>query len=141
MSNLWIFIIIIGAVISLVQKQQAKQQRNHPANGEPTPQAELERQLREFVFGEKPTSNTPTQSASIPQHNTQPTTATRPQFAAEFAAKRQNIAPKPHNTAKDSTIEVEELGENTTAGRILNDFSMEKAVIYSEILKPKWEEF
>jgi hypothetical protein len=30
---------------------------------------------------------------------------------------------------------------NGQIGQIIDDFSMEKAVIYSEILKPKFEEF
>ena len=52
MDNIWIFLVIIGAVISIAQKNQQKQ-RNAESGEEPSldPQAELERRMRE-IFGE-----------------------------------------------------------------------------------------
>ena len=53
MDNFWIFILIIGAVASIAQKNQQKNKPSMP-EGEPTldPKAEWERRMRE-IFGHR----------------------------------------------------------------------------------------
>ena len=62
MDNIWIFLVIIGAVISMVQKNQ---QKNRPAeqNSDPTldPQAEWERRMQEIFGEQKSTTPAPEQ--------------------------------------------------------------------------------
>ena len=51
LDNIWIFVVIIGAVISIAQKNQQKQ-RNAESNDEPSldPQAELERRMQSIGY-------------------------------------------------------------------------------------------
>ena len=157
LDNIWIFVVIIGAVISIAQKNQQKQ-RKADSNDEPSldPQAELERRMRE-IFGESKRVEQTAENRPIPTPkpaqqagNTQPKpTRTSSQTAASNStAKGYNISAankpanksasqsKPANPIKDGDITAKnEIDE------IIEDFTMEKALIYSEIIRPKFDEF
>ena len=150
MNSFWIFIAICGIIISFAQKNRAKQRRqtldNEPDQRSVQQQrAELERQMRE-IFGEAP-SREGSQTISrptIPSYTqTQSAPATiKPKKSVQKSAKPKATAPKAE-TAKTQTTQPQtsNSAENKPIEAIIEDFSMEKAVIYSEIIRPKWEEF
>ena len=166
MDNFWIFIVIIGAVISLAQKGQKQAPAESDDTTQPNPQQEWERRLREIINEQKGSTHpqdrkgtTPTQRPQTP-HLPRPTVTPTPkrtdnsgERVATLATtpKRRIYAPKqesfntPTNNHKPTTsesnkmLDAKEEGSNIDA--ILDDFSMEKAVIYAEILKPKYEEY
>ena len=144
MDNIWIFIVIIGAVISLAQKNQKKPMTESENAPQPNPQEEWERQLRE-ILGERP------QMPAAPKPASQPIDrSVAPEYKQPAPAQSKRVAmPSPKNktaiqqptnankgneaqSKSDSDINIE---------KIIDDFSMEKAVIYAEILKPKYEEY
>ena len=144
MDNIWIFIVIIGAVISLAQKNQKKPMPKSENAPQPNPQEEWERQLRE-ILGDRP------QMPAAPKPASQPIDrSVAPEYKQPAPAQSKRVAmPSPKNktaiqqptnankgneaqSKSDSDINIE---------KIIDDFSMEKAVIYAEILKPKYEEY
>ena len=167
MDNIWIFLVIIGAVISMVQKNQ---QKNRPTeqNSDPTldPQAEWERRMREIFGEQKSTTPAPEQIPTPTATQTQvlessptistPTTnsAVKPKMSrnANKSKATSNISTATHlkaNTANRGTNRAKssdpiKAGDITAQkgeiSGIIEDFTMEKAVIYSEILRPKFEE-
>lgn len=171
MDNIWIFLVIIGAIFSFAQKNQSKRQGSDaPTVGnndeEPvTPHEMMERRLRELL-GEEQTKRVPT-PASTPTSTTptarqgkikpiQGTLESRPTVAssqqnkatqtlsvAKYKAQQAKTANNNANNKPSSpTIKPAHASTNNgQIGQIIDDFSMEKAVIYSEILKPKFEEF
>ncbi len=167
MDNIWIFLVIIGAIFSFAQKNQSKRQGSDaPTEGnndeEPvTPHEMMERRLRELLGEEQtkrvptpasaPTSTTPTarQGKIKPTHGTldsRPTVATSQQNKAtqtlSVAQHKAQQAKTANNKPSSPTIKPAHASTNNgQIGQIIDDFSMEKAVIYSEILKPKFEEF
>ncbi len=157
MDNIWIFLVIIGAVISIAQKNQQKQ-RGGELSEQPTldPQAELERRMRE-IFGESKrvepaTENKPATApkpAPKPVDNQPKPMSTTPRASASNKqTKGYNIAaankpinrgasqPKQANPIKDGDITVK-----SEIDEIIDGFTMEKALIYSEIIRPKFDEF
>ncbi|MBQ7787134.1 MAG: hypothetical protein IJ378_03090 [Alistipes sp.] len=168
MDNFWIFIVIIGAVISLAQKGQKQAPAESDDTTQPNPQQEWERRIREIMNEQKGSTpplgreaTTPTQrpqTSHLPRPTVTPTPkAVRTNNSGERVAtlattpKMRMYAPKqesfntPTNNHKPTTsesnkmLDAKEEGSNIDA--ILDDFSMEKAVIYAEILKPKYEEY
>lgn len=149
MNSFWVFIAICGIIISFAQKNQAKQRRQ-ASNSEPDQRsaqqqrAELERQIRE-IFGETPPregSQTTSRPTTPTYTQTQSAPATiKPTKPAQKSAKPKASAPKAE-AAKPQTTQppTSATGENKPIEAIIEDFSMEKAVIYSEIIRPKWEE-
>lgn len=171
MDNIWIFLVIIGAIFSFAQKNQSKRQGSDAPNEgnneeEPaTPHEMMERRLRELLGEEQtkrvptptsaPTSTTPTarQGKIKPIHGTldsrpsvassQQNKATQTLSVAQHKAQQAKTANNNANNKPSSpTIKPAHASTNNgQIGQIIDDFSMEKAVIYSEILKPKFEEF
>lgn len=168
MDNFWIFIVIIGAVISLAQKGQKQTPAESDDTTQPNPQQEWERRIREIMNEQKGSAHpqdrkatTPTQRPQTP-HLPRPTVTPTPKAVCTnnsgervvtlaTTSKTRAYAPKqesfntPANNHKPTTsesnkmLDAKEEGSNIDA--ILDDFSMEKAVIYAEILKPKYEEY
>ena len=146
MDNIWIFIVIIGAVISLAQKNQKKPMTESENAPQPNPQEEWERQLRE-ILGEKPQTPAAPKPASQPiernitPENKQPTPLQSKRVVAPSPKSKAAIQ-QPINAKKEKAQEAQAKpeGEINIEG-IIDDFSMEKAVIYAEILKPKYEEY
>ncbi|MBQ3197755.1 MAG: hypothetical protein IJB63_06510 [Alistipes sp.] len=173
MDNIWIFLVIIGAIFSFAQKNQGKRQQgsdeaDEGREGEETvnPHEMLERRVRELLGEDSPKSNPmpthkPARSAdtttSSQQGANRPTLRTSvsrstittkqqtvksatstPQYRSQ-TKRTQAIAMD--NTIPQKAVSAQPKGRNEQIGQIIDDFSMQKAVIYSEILKPKFEEF
>ena len=157
MDNIWIFLVIIGAVISIAQKNQQKQRSSGPGD-EPSldPQAELERRMRE-IFGESKRVEPATENKPAPAPKPTPkpvdnqpkpmSTISRPSasnqqtkgyniVAANKPINRVASQPKQANPIKDGDITVK-----SEIDEIIDGFTMEKALIYSEIIRPKFDEF
>ena len=172
MDNIWIFLVIIGAIFSFAQKNQSKRQQGSDAptegnndEGSVTPHEMMERRLRELLGEEQtkkvptptsaPTSTTPTarQGKIKPIHSSSgshPTiapskqnNATQTLSVAQYKAQQAKTANnKANNKPSSPNIKPAQASTNNgQIGQIIDDLSMEKAVIYSEILKPKFEEF
>ena len=130
MDLLWLFILIFGVVVSISQKSQKKA----PAEGETVPEEldphqEFERRIRELLQEDKP--------AAKPAASTTKQVATMATERAKVEKTQSRVATKNMGAprAKEQPKEADELDQ------IVNDFSIEKAVIYAEILKPKYEEY
>lgn len=171
MDNIWIFLVIIGAIFSFAQKNQGKRQQGsdeayegHEGEETVNPHEMLERRVRELLGEDSPKSNPmPThkparnaesatssqQGANRPTLRTsvaRPTMTTKQQQTAKSAismpqAKRTQTIAMDVNTIPQKAVSAQQKGRNEQIGQIIDDFSMEKAVIYSEILRPKFEEF
>lgn len=164
MDNFWLFVIIIGAVISLAQKSQQKPSSESDGEPHPNPQQDWERQIRELL-GEKTTEKQQTPPAqkqarpatieSSPKKTAIPTLS-RASKRVERTINSAKTYDKPlrtvaavagtsvatHNNNQGEILHSPSEEEyNEKIAQILDDFSMEKAVIYSEILKPKYEEY
>lgn len=130
MDLLWLFILIFGVVVSIGQKSQKKA----PAEGETMPEEldphqEFERRIRELLQEDKP--------AVKPASSTTKQVATMAAERVKVEKTQSRVATKNMGAprAKEQPKEADELDQ------IVNDFSIEKAVIYAEILKPKYEEY
>lgn len=130
MDLLWLFIIIFGVVVSIGQKSQKKA----PSEGEVTadeldPHQDLERRIRELLQEEK--------SVTKPAASVAKPVTTKNAEQAKDGRTQSRIVTKNTTTEREreQPKEAEELDQ------IVNDFSIEKAVIYAEILKPKYEEY
>ena len=171
MDNIWIFLVIIGTIFSFAQKNQGKRQQgsdeaDEGRKGEETvnPHEMLERRVRELLGEETPKSNPmpthkPARSADTTTSSQQganrptlrtsvarPTMTTKQQQTAKSAAsmpqaKRTQAIALDGNITSQKAVSAQTRGHNEQIGQIIDDFSMQKAVIYSEILKPKFEEF
>ena len=135
MDNIWIFLIIIGAAVSFMQKaQQNKQNRGPKSDNEEEanldPHKEIERHIRRILQEEekRPKMSTAPLKKEVSTGSPCPMAKT-PKTATVL--KNQLEAAKPTESS-ESNERIEE---------ILDDFSMEKAVIYSEILNPKYKEY
>ena len=144
MDNIWIFIVIIGAVISIAQKNHKKPMAESENAPHPNPQEEWERQLRE-ILGEKPQMPAAPKPASQPIEN-----SAAPEYKQPMPTQSKRVAmPSPKNKATSQQPTNANKGNKTPSKsendlnieKIIDDFSMEKAVIYAEILKPKYEEY
>ena len=130
MDLLWLFIIIFGVVVSIGQKSQKKaSSEGEVAADELDPHQDLERRIRELLQEKKPAVK-PAASAST-QVATMAIERAKVEKTQSRVATKNMGAPR----AKEQPKEAEELDQ------IVNDFSIEKAVIYAEILKPKYEEY
>jgi hypothetical protein len=153
LDNIWIFVVIIGAVISIAQKNQQKQ-RNAESGEEPSldPQAELERRMHE-IFGEgKSVEQTP-ENKPMPAPVQPSNTINRPAYTQPKVAKAKganqsanstihNTSSKFANSAKkqDPIKRGDITSKQSDIEEIIDDFTMEKALIYSEVIRPKFEE-
>lgn len=131
MDLLWLFILIFGVVVSIGQKSQKKA----PAEGETVseeldPHQEFERRIRELLQEEDKPAAKPVANAST-QVATEVSVQAKVEKTQSRVATKKACAERP----KEQPKEADELDQ------IVNDFSIEKAVIYAEILKPKCEEY
>ncbi len=162
MDNFWLILLIFGA-ISIFSRKNEKQSHAPEADAEGGNQGEhipteWERRIRELL-GEENSSNVPqssqntaTQPINPSKRVHTPTTIKRKEVdnTSQLAQNRATAGKsamtqttvnrqKVHSTIPDK-IKEGEIGSKGEIETILEDFSMEKAVIYSEILKPKYEE-
>ena len=162
MDTFWVIpLLIFGAIVSIGQKAS----KNATPKGEegeaiPTPEQEdIERRIREILEDKaEPTKR----AASIPTPSTRPTpteTARQTPKQTPTIASYQASSPRKAATTQSkpapfkSTAKKSPTGKNTAdpikqgeiqrgeIGRIIDDFSIEKATIYAEIMKPKYEEY
>lgn len=130
MDLLWLFIIIFGVVVSIGQKSQKKApSEGEVAADELDPHQDLERRIRELLQEEK--------SATKPAASVAKPVTTKTPEQAKDGRTQSRIVTK--NTTTEQ--EREQPKESEELDQIVNDFSIEKAVIYAEILKPKYEEY
>lgn len=160
MDNFWLYIIIFGAIISFVQrssKQNTSKEENEPQM--PT-EEDIERQLRELL------GDNTTRPKQGREHPVAPSVRPIATTATDIEQRSESIYthPKPSvsKTTIHSTPKVQKTASTcntksaTTKSQakvapqeeptsnieaVLEDFTMEKAVIYAEILKPKYEEY
>lgn len=180
MDNIWIVLLIVGAVISLTQKSQKRRPQQEPEDEEPA--RELCKQFEE-MFGrreEYPAAPRPTATPMAPKAAPEKMTAQQPAAAPATTASghpKQKRAPlqstaaaekashaTPHRKEgaqpkarrqqpnEQTPLTVQQNRKmapaaataqhgNNDLEKILEEFDMERAVIYSEILKPKFEEY
>ena len=184
MDNIWIILLIVGAVISLTQKN-TKRRPQTDSDEEEQPR-DVQQQTQEEILAlaaENPAATdttamrmhqTPVRKPSAESADTAP--AARPK-TQDTAPRQQTAEPKKHirSTAetsardtshrnqamaqatrrqqqqKPSAIQTQQLRKGSAETpahhsdneleRIIEEFDMERAVIYSEILKPKYEEY
>lgn len=184
MDNIWIILLIVGAVISLTQKN-TKRRPQTDSDEEEQPRDVLQKHLEE-IFGrveEHPAAPRPT-AMPMPQPPVRKPSAESADTAPAARPKTQDTAPRQQtaepkkrirSTAetsardtshrnqamaqatrrqqqqKPSAIQTQQLRKGSAETpahhsdneleRIIEEFDMERAVIYSEILKPKYEEY
>lgn len=137
MNEFWIFLLVAGVIISFAKKEDKARKKRGSADTDTTQDSsreELDRQLRE-LFGEEYTPQQPSSKIIKP--------VAKKATKAKTTHQVHSTATKPvkqHNkTSMTETNNTETPANKIT--EIIDDFSMEKAVIYSEILKPKYEEY
>lgn len=156
---LWMIILIAGAIMSISQKDQ-KKRAGTASDNEDTPapdrREEWNKRMRD-IFGDQPTAPPVPTAPHYPQPaGTQGIDSDHPLARATkreaAATERVVAAPKSQkhkNTAKvvgndkaqARPAEPKAAVGNTDCGRMIDEFDLERAVIYSEILKPKFEEY
>lgn len=159
MDIFWVFIIIFGIVVSIGQKANKQQAPTDDSEPTLTPEQEMERKIRELLEGKPTPSAKPAPSASpAPTAKSTPsseaTIATRTKTKREAhnsisttkSAKKATITHKTSATHKVSSVEenspikAKEIKRGEIR-QIVEDFTIDKAVIYAEIMKPKYEEY
>ena len=151
MDIFWVFIIIFGIIVSIGQKTNKRQITTEESEPASSPEQEMERRLRELLEGKTTPPARPMQGREVPPltqstrtSHTAGDTHSRP--ILKKATKQSNIAhkqhplPKPAPTKSSSPIKDNEIKSNEI-GQIVKDFTIDKAVIYAEIMKPKYEEY
>lgn len=151
------------------KRQQGSDEAAEGREGEETvnPHEMLERRVRELLGEDSPKSNPmpthkPTRNAESATSSQQganrptlrtsvarPTMTTKQQTTKSAASmtqyrsqtKQAQAIASDGNIASQKAVSAQTRGHNEQIGQIIDDFSMQKAVIYSEILKPKFEEF
>jgi hypothetical protein len=143
-----LFIAIVGIASIIKIFRAAAQKEENPANA-PTPQEreDIERRIRE-ILGQPSVQTAPTQ----------PTTTTKPSKSRVVTPQSQakpksRVTYKATTTSKTGPFKVEQPQQavNTSTTNplpakseiegIMEDFSLERAVIYSEIIEPKFKEY
>lgn len=168
MGSFWIFFLFMGIVALVKRKEMASQEDTTPQNtptGAPTEddKQEIERRIREILGEPQPEKRVVTAQPAkrvAPAQSATPRPAVRParpkvkvqsthtsleQITPEIslnshrftqpATSRSTSTPKKAQTAPTEVTDKSELDA------MIDDFSIEKAVIYSEILEPKFKEY
>lgn len=156
MDTFWVIpLLIFGAIVSIGQKAS----KNTPSKQEeedaiPTPEHEdIERRIREILEGKaepaeghkpRPRAIEPTsklEQAPKPAMRHTFTTTQKSSAPTQLAKTAQNSSKK--SFTKKADADPIKLGEikRSEIGRIIDDFDIEKATIYAEIIKPKYEEY
>ncbi|MBO7343560.1 MAG: hypothetical protein J6U45_05965 [Alistipes sp.] len=139
MDIFWVFILIFGIIVSIGQKA-SKKQTAEDEEGEPMPMSEqeMERRIREILEGkpspQKPAPQPVASSSATPSINKKSKPQKQHKPSAQTTAKTAK-QPKKDDPIKQTEIKSGEIG------RIVEDFTIEKAVIYSEIMNPKYKEY
>lgn len=157
MDTFWVIpLLIFGAIVSIGQKAS----KNTPSKKEgedaiPTPEQEdIERRIREIFEGKAdpeiilpplPGETKPTpRFEQAPESAMRRTPTTKPHkggASAQQVKRTQNSQKKSSNKTTDTDPIKQGEVKRSEIGRIINDFDIEKATIYAEIMKPKYEEY
>ncbi len=164
MDFLWIIILAAGAIASIMQKNQERQRRTAPMeDDEPAhdPRQEWERRIRRMM-GEPDSGPVPAEhqrpatpaSVQLPGRTAGHTDADRQHSAHQKATRHKHpepavTAPSNRPTQRRHTAATAPTGDSRAAGqadpdrtgKITDEFDLERAIIYSEILKPKFEDY
>ena len=171
MDNLWLLLLIIGAVISLSQKSQKQRPQQEQEDDEQARDV-LQKQLEEIFGRREETPDVPHPAPTpIPTPTPQrkaatrhPDTVTAPAggmaaLTTQRSAVRPQTQPAAASAARDTShrntamaqagakrqpqnrVAAATQHDGNDIGRMIEEFDMERAVIYAEILKPKYEEY
>lgn len=150
MGSMWIFLLFAGIAAIVKGKEYLSEQKSAP-NSVPSDEdhEEIERRIKEILGVPNQTkrvvpSAPSVQSSAIPDKQpAQRTTRQVSQLSAPkpaSAVKSYSVTPKNNTSAKQPSAQQ----TITTAPQIeavMDDFSLEKAVIYTEIMQPKFKEY
>ena len=139
MDIFWVFILIFGIIVSIGQKA-SKKQTAEDEEGEPMPMSEqeMERRIRELLEG-KPSTQKPAPQPVASSPAT-PSISKKSKPQKQHKPSVQTTAKTAKQPKKDDPIKQTEI-KSGEIGRIVEDFTIEKAVIYSEIMNPKYKEY
>lgn len=157
MGSFWIVLLFMG-IAALVKRHEANSESKTNTSGAPTDseKEEIERRIRE-ILGEPATKakRVTTQPAAERRVATTPTKRTQPAkqqatqrikpntIISQHNATAVSKSNAPHSMAKNqakTTIDTQSPTKSEIEN-IIEDFSLEKAVIYAEILEPKYKEY
>lgn len=161
MGSFWTFLVIIGVVaIKFFGELATDKGANQPTAPTDEEKSDIEKRIQE-ILGEveqkrvvptqpaAPTSSMPAPQPAMrparPKTKAQPAYTSLEQITPEIAMSSHRIS-KPTTTRKAvspkkvQTAPVEVVGKSELDAMI-DDFTIEKAVIYSEILEPKFKQY
>lgn len=168
MGSFWIFFLFLGIVALVKRKEMASQEDTTPQNtptGAPTEdeKQEIERRIREILGEPQPQKRVvtaqpakrvaPAQSATPrpavrparPKVKVQPTHTSLEQITPEISMSSHRLTqPTPSRSTASSRKQqnlTTEIAGKSELDAMIDDFTIEKAVIYSEILEPKFKEY
>ena len=154
MDGLWIIIIaLVGATISMSKKGQNKPFSEPGELDEHEPSSEdIKRQLREILRkdavyelpADKPSTTQVKPATTIaPSQGSKAKYTTTSKSSTTTQTTGLNHIETQKNKPSNQPIQVENTDKQGSSeiDRIIGEFDMEKAVIYSEILRPKYEEY
>lgn len=161
MGSFWTFLVIIGVVaIKFFGELATDKGASQPTAPTDEEKSDIEKRIQE-ILGEveqkrvvptQPTAPQPSMPAPQPaMHPARPKTKAQPAYTSleqitpeislnshrftQSATSRSTATPKKVQTAPTEATDKSELDA------MIDDFSIEKAVIYSEILEPKFKEY
>ena len=154
MGSMWIFLLFAGIAVLLKGKGVAQEQTSAP-QGAPTSEEreDIERRIR-GIMGVPQAEKRVVPPVASPMEQAQPTTTSMlpsqpqpslrqvSQFSEAYASskKAKVIAPKSKPIVANATAP-QSITANPQSEAVMEDFSLEKAVIYAEILQPKFKEY
>lgn len=168
MGSFWIFFLFMGIVALVKRKEMASQEDTTPQNtptGAPTEdeKQEIERRIREILGEPQPQKRVvtaqpakrvaPAQSATPrpavrparPKVKVPPTHTSLEQITPEISMSSHRLTqPTPSRSTASSRKQqnpTTEIAGKSELDAMIDDFTIEKAVIYSEILEPKFKEY
>lgn len=164
MGSFWIFFLFIG-IVALVKRKELASNDDTSTASAPTDaeKSEIERRIKE-IFGEvessQKTSSAPTTSpamsrprpATTPIQTPKKVNEARPLSAYTSSSRakapitqQQAIKPQQGSKLYQSTSTPSNAPKTAESHseleRMIDDFTLEKAVIYAEILEPKFKEY
>ena len=161
MGSFWTFLVIIGVVaIKFLGELATDKSADQPEAPTDEEKSDIEKRIQEILGEEEQKRVVPTQPAAPtpsmpapqpamrparPKTKAQPAYTSLEQITPEIAMSSHRIS-KPTTTRKAAspkkvqTAPVEVTGKSALDAMI-DDFTIEKAVIYSEILEPKFKQY
>lgn len=159
MSSFWIFFLFIG-IVALVKRKELATNDGTSTTSAPTDaeKSEIERRIKE-IFQEVEGSQKSSSAPTIPSGMSRPHQAAKPaQTTKRVSEPRSSSKHTGSSNAKIPTTKLQQgskLHQNTNIPsnapkttethseleRMIDDFTLEKAVVYAEILEPKFKEY